>query len=226
MLDCYQSVGPIQFAGVGSNALNFMVKDPDLDQMLYAAEQQEKYEAAHKEDIRMPRQAAALSSLSQSRIRWEPKLPRVLASGKFRMTAIKKYTPHSQLVEGRIQKNYPSIGSSDLASHFVELEDRHAWLPAGDWADARIQKLNEALTTTEDFARKEQKFAVIMLGNSAPGGNNIVDGLLRYQLSRRHTQIYGYIKGLRGLEDDNLQIITEEDFAPYRNLGGYDYLGK
>lgn len=112
-----------------------------------------------------------------------------------------------------------------MSTHFVELEDRLLWLNAGDWENKNIQTLNERLTKV-DASRKEQKFALIMLGNSAPGGNNVVDGLLRYQLQKRHTSIYGYVKGLRGLEEDNLQVITEEDYAPYRNLGGYDYLGK
>lgn len=30
---------------------------------------------------------------------------------------------------------------------------------------------------------------------------------------------------MSGLRDDTLVGITEESFAPYRNLGGYDYLG-
>lgn len=47
-LDCYQSPGPIQFLGAASNALNFMVKDPDIDQFVYATEKQEKYESRHK----------------------------------------------------------------------------------------------------------------------------------------------------------------------------------
>ena len=39
VLDCYHSPGPIQFEGVGSTALNFMVKEPNLDAMIYQAEQ-------------------------------------------------------------------------------------------------------------------------------------------------------------------------------------------
>lgn len=36
----------------------------------------------------------------------------------------------------------------------------------------------------------------------------------------------GYINGVDGLRDDKILTITEESFAPYRNLGGYDYLGR
>lgn len=46
-LDCYQSVGPIQFKGAYSDALNFMVCPPDVDAFVYATEVQEKYEQRH-----------------------------------------------------------------------------------------------------------------------------------------------------------------------------------
>lgn len=38
--------------------------------------------------------------------------------------------------------------------------------------------------------------------------------------------LVGFQNGIKGLVDDHLVPITEEAFAPYRNLGGYDYLGK
>ena len=38
--------------------------------------------------------------------------------------------------------------------------------------------------------------------------------------------LVGYQGGVQGIMDDNVVPITEESFAPYRNLGGYDYLGK
>ena len=65
-----------------------------------------------------------------------------------------------------------------------------------------------------------------MLGNSAPGGNNLFDGLLKFQLLRRNTTLVGYINGVDGVINDNLMPINEDSYAPYRNLGGYDYLGK
>jgi pyrophosphate--fructose-6-phosphate 1-phosphotransferase len=49
-LDCYQSTGPIQFTGAASDALNFMVRDPDIDTFVYATDAQEKFETRHKDD--------------------------------------------------------------------------------------------------------------------------------------------------------------------------------
>ena len=64
------------------------------------------------------------------------------------------------------------------------------------------------------------------MGNAAPGGNNIVDGLLKYQYHRKNTVLVGYHNGMEGVHKDNLTYISEQAFAPYRNLGGVDFLGK
>lgn len=69
------------------------------------------------------------------------------------------------------------------------------------------------------------KIAVVILGSAAPGTNNVVDGLLRYQSQQKGTTLVGFINGYDGVVSDNLLTITEESYAPYRNLGGSDYLG-
>jgi 6-phosphofructokinase len=91
--------------------------------------------------------------------------------------------------------------------------------------DKTLEEMNHEFTK-EIPKSKGGKFAVLLLGNSAPGGNNIIDGLLKFQLKRKSVQIVGYINGVIGMESDRIHTITEESFAPYRNLGGYDYLGR
>lgn len=39
-------------------------------------------------------------------------------------------------------------------------------------------------------------------------------------------QILGFLNGTEGIKNDSLFNITEASFAPYRNLGGTDYLGR
>ena len=63
VLDCYQSPGPIQFDGPGSDALNFMVLPPEVDQLLKEADMQEEIEK-----LNHPRSEALLSELSRARI--------------------------------------------------------------------------------------------------------------------------------------------------------------
>jgi diphosphate--fructose-6-phosphate 1-phosphotransferase len=39
-------------------------------------------------------------------------------------------------------------------------------------------------------------------------------------------QLIGFINGLKGLMEEHVVEINEESFKPFRNLGGYDYLGR
>lgn len=98
-----------------------MVKDPNVDSMMYQAEQQEKYEARLKPGMQSMRQASQLSALSQGRMRHEVPLPQVLGSGDFKLTAIKRYLPHSQLVESKILEQFPDVHNDDHSSHFIEI---------------------------------------------------------------------------------------------------------
>jgi len=79
--------------------------------------------------------------------------------------------------------------------------------------------------TSINSGRIRTKISLLMLGNPSPGGNNIVDGLLQFQNVRKGTTLVGYWNGVEGLLEDKVIDISEESFAPYRNLGGYDYLG-
>lgn len=91
--------------------------------------------------------------------------------------------------------------------------------------DQTLEQLNNEFSADVP-KQKPGKIAVLLLGNAAPGGNNIIDGLLKFQLKRKSVQIVGYVNGVLGIENDKLVTITEDSFAPYRNLGGYDYLGR
>ena len=94
-----------------------------------------------------------------------------------------------------------------------------------DMADISVHQLNEKFKQhgTKSFGGK---ICVLFCGNAAPGGNNIIDGLLKFQQQRKGLDIFGYMDGADGITNEQMIKITEESFAPYRNLGGYDYLGK
>jgi diphosphate--fructose-6-phosphate 1-phosphotransferase len=49
---------------------------------------------------------------------------------------------------------------------------------------------------------------------------------LRFQAARKNVKLYGFINGLKGLMEEKIVEINEESFKPFRNLGGYDYLGR
>jgi diphosphate--fructose-6-phosphate 1-phosphotransferase len=64
------------------------------------------------------------------------------------------------------------------------------------------------------------------MGRQAPGANNIVDGLLRYQASRSDVELIGFINGVSGIMSEDFITMTRETFKNHLNLGGIDYIGR
>jgi len=64
------------------------------------------------------------------------------------------------------------------------------------------------------------------LGRQAPGANNIVDGLIRYDEKRGNVELIGFINGVEGLVKNQHVTMTKESFKNYKNLGGIDYIGR
>lgn len=144
-LDCYQSPGPIQFSGPASDLLNFMVKDPDIENFLYSTDVQEKYESKNKKNAHtnLFRQVSQLSILSRSRIRAPITIPDTLTNGNYTLAGIKKYQPYSQLVYSKIQEQFPNTDSNMMSSNFVEIQDK-ILTDQGYFTspDEKIEKLN------------------------------------------------------------------------------------
>lgn len=120
VLDCYQSPGPIQFKGAGSNLVNYMVKAPDVDAFVYETDVQERYERRHEDDV-LFRQESSLSVLSRARIRAEVAVPAILRARAWRLTAIKKYSPLSQQASSHIEQEFPQMSKHRKSSYFVEV---------------------------------------------------------------------------------------------------------
>ena len=122
-----------------------------------------------------------MSLLSRSRIRQPVIIPDVLKNGKYRLSAIKKYQPYSQLVNLKIREQFPRTDDSDMSTHFVEVQPKLiADSTLYDSADVALKGLNDRFKNvgSKTFGGK---IGVLMLGNAAPGGNNIIDGLLKFQ---------------------------------------------
>lgn len=64
------------------------------------------------------------------------------------------------------------------------------------------------------------------MGKQAPGGQNVVDGLLRYQKLRGNVEMFGFLDGVAGVLSQRYIDIDRESFTNFCNLGGYDYLGR
>lgn len=60
-LDCYISIGPIQFMGPGSDEINFMVKPPSIDKLTYDTDIIENKENSKKTNSKDTHQLNSLS---------------------------------------------------------------------------------------------------------------------------------------------------------------------
>ena len=112
----------------------------------------------------------------------------------------------------------------DSASYFVEVQDDlHTNTRFRD-PNAALSDFNSSLLAVE--RETQLKLGLIYMGRQAPGGNNIIDGLLRFQQQRGNVELIGFINGVEGLMAEKYEVMTRETFACYNNLGGYDYIGR
>lgn len=66
---------------------------------------------------------------------------------------------------------------------------------------------------------------VVYLGRQAPGAHNVIDGVL-LALEKSGGKVYGFLGGNLGLLNQSYFLVTRENFAPYKNTGGMDFLGR
>ena len=174
------------------------------------------------------REESQLSVLAKVRIQVKSTIPDTLESGNYVPIGIKKYKVYSQLVKTKIEEQFPSLLDESHAHYFVDVQDRllgkfqHNVRKSGD--DILDQMNNKFY---EDSGDREVNIGLLYLGAQTTGGNNIVDGLLRFKSQNpEKVKIVGFIEGMRGVETNNVLEITDERFKLFNNTGGYDFLGK
>lgn len=73
---------------------------------------------------------------------------------------------------------------------------------------------------------KPLRVGVVFSGGQAPGGNNVISGLLdALQSISNSSLLIGFLGGPSGLIEGRSKVLTPEIIAAYRNLGGFDLLG-
>lgn len=90
--------------------------------------------------------------------------------------------------------------------------------------DDDVNEFNRDLITKEKD--ENLKIGLVFMGKQSPGGQNVVDGLLRYKEKRGNVELIGFKDGVRGLFEQRYIQIQRETYANFNNLGGYDYLGR
>lgn len=120
---------------------------------------------------------------------------------------------------------FPKLKNCTEANYFVEIQDNLVTNTRfSDSTNKELTELNNRLLHVDKS--RPQKIGLVYMGRQAPGGNNIVDGLLRYQAQRDNVELIGFINGVDGLLANKHAVMTRESFANFVNLGGYDYIGR
>lgn len=90
--------------------------------------------------------------------------------------------------------------------------------------DEDVNEINRELISQDTDLKL--RIGLVFMGKQAPGGQNVVDGLLRYQALRGNVELLGFLNGVAGLFEQQFITINREAYTNFNNLGGYDYLGR
>jgi len=71
--------------------------------------------------------------------------------------------------------------------------------------------------------RKAQRVGVLFSGGPAAGGHNVIAGL--HEGLPKGSILVGFLMGSAGLIENKSRVLSSEEIAAYRNLGGFDQIG-
>jgi pyrophosphate--fructose-6-phosphate 1-phosphotransferase len=76
------------------------------------------------------------------------------------------------------------------------------------------------------LAGRRLRVGIVFSGGPAPGGHNVLTGLLDFLLRRnQESSVVGFLGGPGGLVDGRYKELAESDLTTFRNLGGFHFLG-
>ena len=76
-----------------------------------------------------------------------------------------------------------------------------------------------------EAGKKVIKMAVVLSGGQAPGGHNVIAGILDgLKKANAKNKLYGFLGGPSGILENKLIEITPKLMADYRNTGGFDLI--
>lgn len=74
-------------------------------------------------------------------------------------------------------------------------------------------------------AKKAIKVGVVLSGGQAPGGHNVIFGLLEgLKSANKKNKLVGFLGGPSGILDNKTMEITDKIIANYKNTGGFDMI--
>lgn len=217
--DAYLSPGPIQYEGPCAPSCPFLVNPPDsnpekvnLKKFIVESDSKGNKPYAQKSSENM-------SSLSKYLFEQETKLPSVLANGKFRVKLSNVLNPPHEETRYACKKYFPNIHSDTHNRRLAEVVEE------ADYNYSHKLLEDEIL---ENPLNKDLKIGIVYNGRQSPAGNNIINGLIEFKkaIKNHNVTLYGFLFGTIGMFNQNYVEITEENFANYKNHGGFDFLGR
>jgi len=78
-----------------------------------------------------------------------------------------------------MNSSFPTLKNCTAANYFVEIQDDLLTNTRfDDHTDSQLSDFNTRMLAVDKS--RAQKIGLVFMGRQAPGGNNVVDGLLRY----------------------------------------------
>ena len=79
--------------------------------------------------------------------------------------------------------------------------------------------------TNKNITKKAVRVAVVLSGGQAPGGHNVIAGLLDgLKKANAKNKLFGFLGGPSGILENKFIEITPKLMADYRNTGGFDMI--
>ncbi len=140
-----------------------------------------------------------ISELEKVRKQYQPKLPPCLSNGVKNVAITAGDPTQSMADQNEIKELFPNTYGMPVLK-FSESEN--------------------------SSATKALKVGVILSGGQAPGGHNVIAGIFDgIKNANPDSQLFGFLGGPSGLEDNEYQILTDEIIDAHRNTGGFDIIG-
>lgn len=141
----------------------------------------------------------AVSPLQKHRCAYKPVLPEILKKGACFVKPKAGKATQSVADQAAVKKMFPSTyGMPEITF---------------------VKGANPAL------GKKAVKVAVVLSGGQAPGGHNVIAGLLDgLKKANAKNKLYGFLGGPSGILDNKLKEITPKLMDEYRNTGGFDLI--
>ncbi len=141
----------------------------------------------------------AVSPLQQHRCAYKPVLPEILKKGACFVKPKTGKATQSVADQAAVKKMFP-----------------HTY---------GMPEINFVKGANPAVGKKAIKAAVVLSGGQAPGGHNVIAGLLDgLKKANGKNKLYGFLGGPSGILENKLKEITPALMDSYRNTGGFDFI--